>query len=85
MPTDLKLTVSERMLFDLFDRHGEDVPIDVLYVGMSGPPDRADETTYPQKWLGGYITRLNRRLAAVNMKIEPGALKRTYRLVSTTQ
>ena len=37
---------------------------------------------HPQQALGPYITRLNRRLAKHRMKVEPGRLKKTYRLVA---
>ena len=35
----------------------------------------------PQQALGPYIVRLNRRLKAHKMRVVPGRLKKTYRLV----
>jgi hypothetical protein len=35
----------------------------------------------PQQALGPYIVRLNRRLKNHRMRVEPGRMKKTYRLV----
>ena len=64
-----------------------DVDVACLYAGLGGPQERAEQTDgrgrwYPQSWLTRYIRRLNQRLEARGMKVEPGEKKRTYRLVS---
>lgn len=66
--------------------------MDVLYRTLFGQGDVAWETLadtlglgqerHPQQALGPYVTRLNRRLAKHRMKVEPGRMKRTYRLVT---
>lgn len=35
----------------------------------------------PQQALGPYVVRINRRLKSCRMRVEPGLLKKTYRLV----
>ena len=72
------LSPREQQLYDLLFGRG-DVPIKELYEAMGGPPN--PKWRYIQRWLGPYITLLNRRLEG--MKVEPGALKQTYRLVRT--
>lgn len=44
----------------------------------------AFKVQYQQRYLGPYIAALNRNLVADRLRVEPGALKNTYRLVSTT-
>jgi hypothetical protein len=74
----MKLSPRQQQLYDLLFGRG-DVPIKELYEGMGGPEHNGAYTE--QEWLGPYITLLNRRLDG--MKVEPGALKQTYRLVRT--
>lgn len=69
-----ELSPREQQLYDLLFGRG-DVPISELYEAMGGP----EHKRYPQQWIGRYIVLLNRRLDS--MKVEPGALKQTYRLV----
>lgn len=81
----MKLARRQQELYDLLLSRG-DVAIDTLYDCMGGPEGRSTLTrgrSYAQAWLGGYVTRLNRKLAGHDLKVEPGDLKRTYRLVST--
>ena len=67
-----KMNVLYRALFGQGD-----VGIDELAEGLGLGADR-----HPQQALGPYVTRLNRRLAKHKMKVEPGRMKRTYRLVA---
>ncbi len=81
---DLGLPPSLQSLFDLLIGRG-DVEIGIIYAQLGGPQDRAKEIDdngrwYAQSWVGTYISRLNRKL--VGMKVEPGALRGTYRLVA---
>jgi hypothetical protein len=55
-----------------------DVPWATIYGRVFGAP--APEQI--QNYLGPYITRLNRRLAAYKKRVVPGDRKRTYRLTT---
>jgi hypothetical protein len=68
----------QQTLHDLLLGRG-DVPIATLYGALFSEPRPAAQQ---QMWLGPYITRLNRRLAKAKLRVEPGALKGTYRLVA---
>ena len=59
---------------------GEDVHIVNIYQRVVGK--EINDTRYAQQTLGAYITKLNRRLKGIKQRVEPGALKQTYRLVS---
>jgi hypothetical protein len=81
---ELKLPRQLQALYDDL-RTGSDVPIDALFLTIGGDSDllgQQDERSRSlvQSRLGSYITRLNRRLAAHNLRVQPGQLKRTYRL-----
>lgn len=78
MNAPLQLPRREQDLYDLLAGKG-DVAIIALYIAMGGP-EFADPT-YPQKWLGPYITRLNRRVKNLRMKVKPGVARETYQLV----
>ncbi len=72
-----KLPARTQQLNDLLFGRGEVLVTDI-YVAMGGPP----EPSYTKaQWLGPYITRLNRRLRGEGLKVEPGKLKGSYRLV----
>ncbi len=73
----IPLPIRTQKLYDLLFGQG-DVLIDDLYASMGGP---ADATYTKAQWLGPYITRLNRRLRGEGLKVEPGKLKGSYRLV----
>lgn len=71
-----------------------DVPIAALYDALGGPPQHAERVlerrgprggggSYAHAWISTYIRRTNQNLTKDQLRIEPGALKRTYRLVST--
>jgi len=67
-----------------------DVPVVDLYAsmmpGLKDARERGERrfggTLYAQAWIGAYIARLNKRLAAHGLRVEPGLVKRTYRLVA---
>lgn len=90
--TDLKLSPRMADLYRLLLGKG-DVPVVELYASMMPgmKPDvarrkgreRVHGTLYAQVWIGTYISRLNKRLATQGLRVEPGQIKRTYRLVST--
>lgn len=80
-----KLPKRQQQLFDQLLGRG-DVPIDRLFYTIAtlraqGVP-AALKTQYQQRYLGPYITALNRNLAERNLHVEPGALKNSYRLVA---
>lgn len=81
-----KLPRRQQQLFDLLLGRG-DVPIDHLYWSMQGNPVRNGDLLVAdmQRWLGPYITALNRNLVDRKMRVEPGALKNTYRLVAVSE
>lgn len=79
-----KLPARQRRLRDLLIGKG-DVPITDLFQAMRAPSTPAyDSVTEQMRWLGPYVTNLNKNLAAERLRVEPGALKSTYRLVATT-
>jgi hypothetical protein len=71
----MKLPAQQQRLYDALAGNG-DVDIDVLFRTLFDrePPKDA------QQRLGPYIVKLNRRLAAGNLVVRPGRLKRTYSL-----
>ncbi len=72
-----KLPARTQQLYDLLFGRGEVLVADI-YAAMGGPA----APTYTQaQWLGPYITRLNRRLRGEGLRVEPGKLKGSYRLV----
>ena len=76
--SEVALTPKQRALFDVV-RGAGDVSIDALFKAIEGP-GHLRSTRQKQRWLGSYLTRLNRRLAPHRMAVRPGDLKRTYRL-----
>lgn len=82
----MKLPRRQQQLHDLLLGRG-DVPIVDLYTKIrgTGPVDYfGNQMSYMQRYLGPYITALNRSLAEEHLRVEPGALKNTYRLVAVT-
>lgn len=75
----------QQQLYDLLLGRG-DVTIERLFGAISTPHSQghpsAGTTRFQQHYLGPYISALNRRLAVTGLRVEPGALKNTYRLVS---
>lgn len=59
-------------------RIGQDVPIVVMYEALYGPADRYTTVRDMQQKMANIIMRTNRHIAP--SKIEPGDLKKTYRL-----
>lgn len=78
----MNLSRHQKVLYGLLLGRG-DVSIDLLHHALSGVRRSPLSTSAKQRWLGPYIQRLNRRLSHEGMKVEPGALKGTYRLVAT--
>jgi hypothetical protein len=79
----LKLPRRQQQLYDRLLGRG-DVAISDLFFAIAtlhaqGRPDAFDQR-FQQMWLGPYITALNRNLSDHRMRVEPGALKGTYRL-----
>lgn len=79
----LDLPRRQQQLHDLLLGRG-DVPIPDLYTGMTERAADPDAMSDMQRWLGPYITALNRNLADRRLRVEPGAMKATYRLVALT-
>lgn len=81
----MNLPRRQKQLYDLLLGRG-DVPIVDLYADLNSikVTDVASTTQHMQRWLGPYITALNRNLADARLHVEPGALKNTYRLVAVT-
>lgn len=79
MTDDPKLPVRQAALYALLVGKG-DVPVLDLYRAMGGPAERGGDVRYAQQYLGGYITKLNRRLQARKIRVIPGRLKNTYTL-----
>ena len=77
MLSDTKLPRRQQDLYDLLAGKG-DVSITELYEAMGGPNE--GDARYAQQWLGSYITKLNRRLAARGLRVTPGRIKNTYAL-----
>lgn len=75
----ISLPRRQRELYDLLLGRG-DVPIEELHnVLRNSPPVFSVQAM--QRWLGPYIANLNRSLEPHGLRVEPGALKQTYRLV----
>ena len=74
----------QKQLRDLLLGRG-DVSIPDLFEAMKldDTPDYSD-VTGQQRWLSNYITALNRSLVDEGLRVEPGALKNSYRLVALT-
>jgi len=77
-PNSLALPPKLAILYGLLEP-GEDVHVIHLYERVVGNP-MADQRR-AQQTLSAYFIRLNRRLKHRKLKVEPGALKGTYRLV----
>jgi hypothetical protein len=72
----------QKRLRDLLLGKG-DVPITDLFTAMrTETTPEYDSAPAQQRWLSPYITNLNRNLACEGLRVEPGALKSTYRLVA---
>ena len=80
MSEAFKLSRRQRELYKLLDCNG-DVAIDLLYLAMRG--QAAADPSYAQRWLGSYVSGLNRKLCGHGFRVAPGQLKRTYALVQT--
>jgi len=79
MTDDIYLPPRQRALFGSLKGCG-DVHIDVLFAAVDGPAQRYVTPTMRRRWIGSYLTRLNRRLAGHGLAVQPGEMKRTYRL-----
>lgn len=84
-----KLPKRQQQLHDLLLGRGDVLIVD-LYAAMfeTNPMKRGTRTVAEkQRHLGPYITTLNRSLDVLGRKlrVEPGALKNTYRLVAVSQ
>lgn len=76
------LPARQQLLHDLLFGKG-DVLMDELVSAMRDG-DLADFACTPQQWLSPYIGALNRNLVGRKLKVEPGALKGSYRMVAMT-
>lgn len=77
----MNLPRRQKQLYDLLLGRG-DVLISQLYEHMTYQQDVSERTVADmQRRLSPYISLLNRSLAGEGLKVEPGALKNTYRLV----
>lgn len=72
-----KLSAKQQRIFNAFHKFDFDVAIAHLYAVAFG--GSAADTREMQQKLGPYITRINKKLKAGQIK--PGDLKQTYRLV----
>lgn len=79
------LSTRQSRVMDVFDKYelGEDVPIDELYAVLGHVTGRKVTGPVRQMQVGATISRLNGRfaIACPALRIIPGKLKRTYRLV----
>jgi hypothetical protein len=78
MTTNIRLPTKQKAIFEAL-RGAGDVPFDVLFQAIDGP-EHYRSNRQQQRWLGSYLTRLNRSLRDHGMVVQPGDLKRTYRL-----
>lgn len=76
----IELPRRQKQLHDLLLGRG-DVFIEDLYREMEGPA-RFDTNQRKQRWLSPYIAMLNQKLVDQGLRVEPGALKCSYRLVA---
>lgn len=76
----MNLPRRQKQLYDLLLGRG-DVLIPELFIAMDGPEHLSVTTASQQRWLSPYIGNLNARLEG--FRVEPGALKNTYRLVAS--
>lgn len=76
LPGDLNLPRRQKQLFDALLGKG-DVSWQTLCDAIEAEP-----TVHLAQYLGPYITKLNRRLVKSSLKVEPGRMKGTYRLVA---
>ena len=76
----IKLSPLEQKLFDALDnQRNQDVAIDALHAAVYGARENAPgEVRDMQMQLGTLISRINRKMKKA--RIEPGRLKKTYRL-----
>lgn len=85
MPSSLSRR--QQQLYDRLLGRG-DVPISDLFFAIATLHAQGSEqsfnTAFQQRWISPYIVALNRKLADQNLRVEPGALKGTYRLVAAT-
>lgn len=79
-----KLPRRQQQLHDLLLGRG-DVFVDQLFSNMTHRDVNGRAVADMQRWLGPYITALNRSLADRKLRVEPGALKNTYRLVAVSE
>lgn len=72
----------QKQLHDLLLGRG-DVAITELFAAMriDSTPDY-DDTQAQQRWLAPYITMLNDSLSTAGLRVQPGDVKQTYRLVA---
>lgn len=80
----MNLPRRQKELYDRLLGRGDVFIVD-LYEFMRDP-DGEESMQFMQRWLSPYIVALNRSLSdqGENLKVEPGALKNTYRLIAVT-
>lgn len=78
----MNLPRRQKQLYDLLLGRG-DVLIEDIYASMFSVPPPIDTMQMQQRWLGPYVAALNKKLANDGLRVEPGALKNTYRLVAS--
>lgn len=72
----------QQQLHDLLLGRG-DVPIQALYETMRETDAVEDPSiAQMQRWLSPYISALNKKITCRGLRVEPGAVKSTYRLVA---
>lgn len=80
----LDLPRRQKQLHDLLLGRG-DVAITELFAAMRLESTPVyDDTQAQQRWLAPYITMLNDSIAAQGLRVQPGDVKQTYRLVAQT-
>ena len=77
----MNLPRRQKQLYALLLGRG-DVMIETLYAAITDRAIDGRAMADMQRWLGPYITNLNRNLVDHGLRVEPGALKNTYRLVA---
>lgn len=80
----MNLPRRQKELYDRLFGRGDVLIVD-LYEFMRDPrPDCSESIQDMQRYITPYIAMLNKNLADHGMKVEPGALKNTYRLVASS-
>ena len=81
----MNLPRRQKQLYDLLLGRGDVLIVD-LFTAMKLHHYHTDAPLISdmQRWISPYVSNLNKNLADHGLKVEPGALKNTYRLVAAS-